>query len=52
MQDVDVACYTFGSPRVANEAFITEWNNTIAESFRCVHKSDGVPLTPFDAFPK
>ena len=41
------ACYTFGSPRVGTEEWVTEIKAPI---YRVVNSSDGVPLLPFSSF--
>ncbi len=43
-----VAVYTFGAPRVGDDAFAASYNATVETSYRIVNTSDVVPYIPFD----
>jgi predicted lipase len=43
---VPVSCYTFGSPRVGNNAFVKEFNRIVDKAVRVVHRNDLVPTLP------
>jgi hypothetical protein len=45
--DVDVECYTYGSPRVGNQAFVRFFNDHVRVSVRCVHGADIVTRALF-----
>lgn len=40
--DRDLACYTFGAPRVGNHAFAREFNNVRTSGYRCCHHLRGL----------
>lgn len=42
------ASYTYGMPRVGNEAFETWYKNRVAGTYRVVHNHDPVPHVPFE----
>ena len=42
--------YSFGMPRVGNEAFEKWYINTVSGTFRVVHKRDPVPHLPLSSF--
>lgn len=42
----DVRVYTFGSPRVGNDAFVNYFDWQVQESFRTTHNRDIVPSVP------
>jgi len=45
-----VSCYTFGSPKVGNKAFVTSYNRRVPDTFRFVNRADLVPSLPPGAF--
>src|SRR5690606_9989838 len=47
---LDVACYSFGSPRVGNKHFSKLYASTIKTGARVVLDKDPVPLLPFWSF--
>lgn len=44
--DLNIACITFGSPRVGDKSFATYFNNIVKESYRFVNDNDPVPCIP------
>lgn len=42
----DITLYTFGSPRVGDQAFATYFDKIVPDAFRIVHKNDIVPHVP------
>ena len=45
-KNVDIAMYNFGSPRVGNKAFATEFNKAVPNAWRLVNRNDGVATIP------
>lgn len=45
--NLNIACVTFGSPRVGNRAFTKTFNKTVANSYRLVYKNDAVTKVPY-----
>jgi len=43
-----LSLYTYGSPRVGNDAFATWFNTQVKDSFRVTHADDAVIHVPFD----
>lgn len=43
---LDVECFTFGSPRVGNTAFIKSFNEKIKTSYRISHNNDPIQYVP------
>jgi predicted lipase len=41
-----VVAYTFGSPKVGNQAFVDSYNRRVPGTFRIVNGGDGVPWLP------
>lgn len=46
----NVRCFTFGSPKVGNKAFVESYNSRVPETFRFVNRSDLIPSLPPGAF--
>ena len=44
--DLNIACITFGSPRVGDSIFATYFNKIVKESYRFVNDNDPVPCIP------
>lgn len=44
--EAEVACYTFGSPRVGNDEFAAAFAASIPECYRCIHADDPVTAVP------
>ena len=42
----ELACYTFGSPKVGNQQFVALYNKKVPNTFRCVNGADSVPAIP------
>lgn len=42
----EVACYTYGSPKVGNRAFADSYNRRVPKTYRIVNRFDVVPLIP------
>ncbi|MFQ5575826.1 MAG: Mbeg1-like protein, partial [Anaerolineae bacterium] len=42
----EVVCYTFGSPKVGNDAFAESYNRRVPNTFRFVNAADAIPQTP------
>jgi predicted lipase len=50
LKDLEIECFTFGSPRVGNKKFTIFFNKLIKTSYRIVHDSDPIqyfPMTPY-----
>lgn len=43
-----LSLYTFGSPRVGNDVFVTWFNGLLKDSFRITHADDAVIHVPFE----
>jgi len=41
-----VACYTFGSPKVGNQAFADSYNQRVPQTYRIINGGDGVTWLP------
>lgn len=41
-----LSMYNFGSPRVGNEKFVSQYNRSVPDSFRLVNEADAVPRVP------
>ena len=41
-----VTCYTFGSPKVGNQAFVDSYNRRVPQTFRIINGGDGVTWLP------
>ena len=46
LPDREIACYTFGSPKVGNDAFAESYNRRVPDTFRFVNEADAIPQTP------
>lgn len=42
----EVACYTYGSPKVGNRHFVESYNRRVPQTFRFVNRFDVVPALP------
>lgn len=47
IKDINIQCYTFGSPKVGNSSFVNIFNTFITRSIRCVNNMDPVPMMPY-----
>lgn len=45
-KNLDIQCYTFGSPRVGNKAFVKIFDKFVGRSERIVNELDPVPMIP------
>jgi hypothetical protein len=46
LPDKEVACYTYGSPKVGNKHFIESYNRRVPQTYRFVNKADLIPDIP------
>ena len=46
-KNINIQCYTFGSPKVGNSAFVNIFNTFVTKSIRYVNNMDPVPMLPF-----
>ena len=46
LPDKEIACYTFGSPKVGNAAFVASYQKRVPNTFRFVNGIDRVPTLP------
>lgn len=46
-RNVNVKCYTYGSPKVGNYEFVNIFNTFVNKSVRYVNNKDPVPMTPY-----
>jgi predicted lipase len=44
---IEIACVTFGSPKVGNKSFIESFNKRVPDTYRYVYGRDWAPLFPF-----
>ena len=45
-KNLDVQCFTYGSPRVGNKAFVKIFDKFVGRSARIVNELDPVPMIP------